>query len=96
MKIEVLQNFGGVETGERRILPGIYTIDDPRLFGCGQLLLDYGMARTLDRPTPIEEPPVPDRDTIMQALDTAGIEYSKYWTTDKLQQVLNDVSSDTG
>jgi hypothetical protein len=95
MKIEVLQNFGGVETGERRIVPGVYAIDDPRLFGCGQLLLDYGMAQVIDSPVPIEEP-APDRETIMQSLDTAVIDYSKYWKTEKLQQVLDDVSTDTG
>lgn len=47
MRIEVVTNFGGVETGEKRILPGIYEHDDSRLFGCAKLLVDMGHARVL-------------------------------------------------
>lgn len=47
MRIEVLVNFGGVETGEKRILPGMYEHTDPRLFGCAEILVEMGNARLL-------------------------------------------------
>lgn len=47
LRIQVLVNFGGVETNGLRILPGEYAIDDDRLLGCGQLLVDRGQARVI-------------------------------------------------
>lgn len=42
--IRVLHNFGGHVTAERRIEPGLYSEDDPRLFGVGDYLLENGHA----------------------------------------------------
>ena len=47
MKLEVIVNFGGVETGEKRILPGLYEHDDPRLFGQAKTLIDMGHAKVI-------------------------------------------------
>lgn len=54
LRIQVLVNFGGVETNGLRIPPGEYAIDDDRLLGCGQMLVDRGQARVIgDEPTPV-------------------------------------------
>lgn len=45
LRIQVLVNFGGVETNGLRIPPGEYAIDDDRLLGRGQMLVDRGQAR---------------------------------------------------
>lgn len=45
LRIQVLVNFGGVETNGLRIPPGEYAIDDDRLLGCGQMLVDRGQAQ---------------------------------------------------
>lgn len=42
--IRVIHNYGGADTHDRRILPGIYEIGDPRLFGVAQILLEDGHA----------------------------------------------------
>lgn len=42
--IRVLQNYGGYNTNERRILPGEYDDNDPRLFGIGDYLVQHGHA----------------------------------------------------
>lgn len=47
LRIQVLVNFGGVETNGLRIPPGEYAIDDDRLLGCGQMLVDRGQARVI-------------------------------------------------
>lgn len=47
LRIQVLVNFGGAETGEIRILPGEYAIDDERLLGLGNVLLERGQARVI-------------------------------------------------
>jgi hypothetical protein len=46
--IEVLINFGGRLTNERRILPGVYEIGDSRLFGLENYLVDNGFAHWVD------------------------------------------------
>lgn len=43
-QITVLKNFGGKETQERRIQPGVYDVDSPALFGLAQYLVDNGHA----------------------------------------------------
>lgn len=57
MKIQVLENFGGVETNERRILPGVYDMTDSALFGAGQVLLDLGKAVVIEYDAPAEPEP---------------------------------------
>lgn len=47
MQIQVLINFGGVETGEKRILPGIYHHNDPSLLGLSGYLVKGGWARVV-------------------------------------------------
>jgi hypothetical protein len=42
--IRVLHNYGGDNTRERRIEPGEYAADDPRLFGLADYLLANGHA----------------------------------------------------
>lgn len=44
MKINVLHNYGGWNTQERRILPGVYDSEDAALFGLAQYLVDNGHA----------------------------------------------------
>lgn len=43
-RIRVLKNWGGKPTNERRVLPGEYDIDDPRLFGAGLIIVNEGAA----------------------------------------------------
>lgn len=42
--INLLHDYGGRRTNELRIPPGLYKIDDPRLMGLGQYLVDSGHA----------------------------------------------------
>lgn len=48
MRIQVLENYGGVRTDGRRILPGIYDLHDPALFNMGGVLIDEGAAVRLE------------------------------------------------
>ncbi len=58
MHIQVLHNYGGRLTHERRILPGVYADDDPRIFGLAQYLVDNGHAIALGAPVmPAVTPP---------------------------------------
>lgn len=57
--IHVKVNYGGRITQERRILPGVYVLDDPRLFGVGQYLLDNGHAVAVVDPQAIVIPTPP-------------------------------------
>lgn len=43
-KINVLVNYGGVLTNELRILPGLYDVDAPELFGIADYLVESGHA----------------------------------------------------
>lgn len=43
-QIEVLYDFGGKETREQRIFPGVYAADDPRLLGLADYLVKAGHA----------------------------------------------------
>jgi hypothetical protein len=45
MKIEVLQNYGGLDTGWARISEGMYDENAPELFGVGRSLVERGIAR---------------------------------------------------
>ncbi len=47
MQIQVLVNFGGVETGEKRILPGIYHHNDPAIFNLARYLVEGGWAKVV-------------------------------------------------
>lgn len=38
--LRVLTNYGGKPTNEQRILPGDYPVEDPRLFGLSDYLVD--------------------------------------------------------
>lgn len=64
----VLHNYGGHVTAERRIEPGLYAEDDPRLFGVGDYLLQNGhaeLAGVLPDPEPMADettPPTDDTD----------------------------------
>lgn len=44
MKVQVLHNYGGARTQERRILAGTYEHDDERLFGLAAYLIANGHA----------------------------------------------------
>lgn len=59
MRIQVIRDFAGRLTGERRIFPGEYALEDPALFGAGQYLLDNGFAVVIGapEPEPVPEPP---------------------------------------
>lgn len=43
-QITVLKNFGGKETNERRIQPGVYDVNAPELFGLADYLVENGHA----------------------------------------------------
>lgn len=64
--IRVLHNFGGHVTAERRIEPGLYSEDDPRLFGVGDYLLENGhaeLAGVLPDPEPVADEISPPNET---------------------------------
>lgn len=54
MRIKVLQNYGGVRTNEKRILPGVYESDDERLFGLSDYLIDNGYATVVSEDESLE------------------------------------------
>jgi hypothetical protein len=54
--IEVLQNYGGLNTGWARIVPGLYAEDAPALFGLASFLVSAGIARRVV----VDAPAVPD------------------------------------
>lgn len=54
MKIKMLENYGGVRTNERRILPGVYDSNDARLFGLTEFLLQTGKAIIVSTDEPLE------------------------------------------
>lgn len=63
--IRVLHNYGGHVTAERRIEPGVYSEDDPRLFGVGDYLIENGhaeLAGVLPDPEPVTEELTPPAD----------------------------------
>lgn len=66
MRIEVLKNFGGVLTNEKRILPGVYDSSDPRLFGVADYLVEHGHARVVEDSIPVTDfsyiPPIDDSE----------------------------------
>lgn len=45
--IEVLHNYGGKATNEKRIKPGVYDDDDEALFGLADYLVENGHAKRL-------------------------------------------------
>jgi hypothetical protein len=55
MRIQVLRDYAGRLTNERRIQPGVYELDADELFGVGQYLLDNGFAVALGEPVTDEE-----------------------------------------
>jgi len=60
MIINVLINYGGTNTQERRIKPGLYAIDDPALYGVGAYLLTTGQAVVVEVDPPPVSPTEPD------------------------------------
>lgn len=52
MKIKLLLNYGGWNTNERRILPGVYDSDDPALFGLADYLVENKHAVVVEDETP--------------------------------------------
>lgn len=60
--IRVLINYGGSNTNERRIEPGDYAEDDPRLFGIADYLKQNGHAVEITVSTPPYIPPKPAED----------------------------------
>ena len=67
--IEVLTNFGGRLTKERRIVPGVYADNDPRLFGLAAYLIEHKFAVRLDEPAAQE---VKDDEPILRNVDTSA------------------------
>ena len=58
--IRVLRNYGGHATNDQRIEPGVYSEDDPKVFGAGDYLIQNGhaeLAGVAADPQPIEPPP---------------------------------------
>ncbi len=67
--VRVLHNYGGHVTNDRRIEPGLYSEDDPRLFGVGDYLIENGhaeLAGVLPDPEPVAE------ETTLPADDDTG------------------------
>lgn len=56
MKIQLLQHYRGRLTRNQVILSGIYELDDERLFGVGQYLLDNGFAVLVEDVAPRKAP----------------------------------------
>lgn len=59
--ISVLDGYSGKRTGGAIIHPGVYTDDDPALFGCADLLIERGLAVEGARddlpPAPVQKTP---------------------------------------
>lgn len=73
MKIQLSQTFGRRRVmGSAKILPGIYEIDDPALFGLGDELLAEGLALPVADDTVITESPEP------KAPKHVGITHEEY------------------
>lgn len=63
--VRVLHNYGGHVTNDRRIEPGLYSEDDPRLFGAADYLIENGhaeLAGVLPDPEPVAEELTPPAD----------------------------------
>lgn len=60
MRINLLGNYGGQRTGEKRILPGEYDSEDPAIFGLADYLVENGHAVVIGELPPI----VPDADAL--------------------------------
>lgn len=57
MIIKVIESYRGRKTEERLVEPGVYELGDPRLFGCGKLLLELGKAVIVQEDVaPVPEP----------------------------------------
>lgn len=48
MKIKVIDSYIGLRTQSQRVLPGVYEIGSPYLYGCEQIMVDKGFAEYVD------------------------------------------------
>lgn len=60
MRIQVTRDFAGSMTAEKRIYPGEYAVNDPKLFGIGEYLLANGFAVEAGEPEAEAAPEVPE------------------------------------
>ena len=67
MHIQVLHNYGGRLTQERRILPGVYEENDPRIFGLAHYLVQNGHAIAIS--APLMPAPVPAKTANSETSD---------------------------
>jgi len=72
--IHVTKNYGGRITDERRILPGLYALDDERLFGAGQYLVENGHAVMVADPSAVTVPPVSAEPVVEESIGFSVIE----------------------
>ena len=72
--ILVKSNYGGRITDERRILPGLYALDDERLFGAGQYLVENGHAVMVADPSAVVVPPVTLEPIVEESIGFSVIE----------------------
>jgi hypothetical protein len=74
MRIQVLINYGGRNTGEQRIKPGEYDADDPRVYGIADYLVANGHARVIA----VDPPPVADVEAEIETTEAeaeAAVEF---------------------
>ena len=90
MRIHVFRDFAGKLTGERRIYPGDYALDDAALFGVGQYLLDNGFAVSLGEPVSAEDAASePEAEIDVVDADDEPVDYST-WTVSALKDELEE------
>lgn len=95
--IEVKENYGGRATNELRVLPGIYTEDDERLFGAVEAMLEVGVAKVVGLAEDNDIPDNPEDMTLKQLkaeADKRGIEYPHNASKSALLDLLTAPDTD--
>lgn len=71
--IKVNEFYRGRSTGEQPIAPGVYSADDPALFGLADFLVESGRAERIGgEPTPAAEPQLDSQEGQPERTDQQG------------------------
>lgn len=100
-KIRVPNNFGGVQTNERRVLPGDYdSLDHPGLHGAGRYMVENGFAfliedesEAVEKPTQGDEIPISTVDRGQSLTTTESAQISP--NSDEAWEIITDETNGT-